>query len=54
MSKWIVINTESSAMRSLKEVIDTFDTLVEAVALSETDARFRVITKMPKDQIIEN
>tara|TARA_Y100000034_G_scaffold66858_1_gene80700 strand:- start:182 stop:364 length:183 start_codon:yes stop_codon:yes gene_type:complete len=42
MKKWDVIDTESSAMRSFKEVIATFETLKEAVALSETDTRFRV------------
>ena len=45
MSKWQVIDTNSSCMPSMKTVIDEFDTLVEAVKLSKTDDRYRVRTK---------
>ena len=45
MTKWQVIDTESSVMRSMKTVIGEFDTLVEAVELSKTDDCYRVRTK---------
>ncbi len=45
MTKWQVIDTESSVMNSMKTIIDEFDTLVEAVKLSKTTDRYRVRTK---------
>ncbi len=45
MSKWQVIDTESSLMPSMKTVIAEFDTLVEAVQLSKTTDEYRVRTK---------
>jgi len=45
MTIWQVIDTDSSAMPSMKTVIKEFETLKEAVSLSETDDCYRVRTK---------
>lgn len=45
MTIWQVIDTDSSAMPSMKTVIEEFETLKEAVALSVTDDCYRVRTK---------
>ena len=45
MTIWQVIDTDSSAMPSMKTVIKEFQTLAEAVKLSKTDDCYRVRTK---------